>query len=210
MKGIFKSKISLLSSELFWKEREALTLRGGVGLNVPQAGPTLGHGFSVKGENRGGLMVRDSWSRRRGRQKGGMCVWDAQGLISDAVLFRARQRKPVCRLMFTVDSIIFYTQQIYPRGDSYACQAKQSVSQVVVPNQAPRDAPRGRHDTTMFTLLLYGPQPHPVTLHSLSDNGDTQFPKEIVDPIRKALQELVNPNLRQIVEFLNKGLQGVI
>jgi hypothetical protein len=69
---------------LFWKEREVIDHSGVAwhSLYLKQVifstVPTLGHGLCVKGENRGGLMARDSWSRIRRRQKEGMCVRDAQ------------------------------------------------------------------------------------------------------------------------------------
>lgn len=41
----------------------------------------------------------------------------------------------------------------------YSCQAKQSISQVAVPHQAPRYEPWDRHDPTMLTFSFVGWKP---------------------------------------------------
>lgn len=65
----------------------------------------------------GGEQREGGWSR-------GGVGW-CTGLISDYMLFHSKSTKPVFRLRFTIDSIIFCIQWTHPKVDS-VCQAKLS------------------------------------------------------------------------------------
>lgn len=125
--------------------------------------------------------------------------------------------KPVYPPVFTTDRIYIYIQWAHiPKKTVCMSQAKLKVSQVLVPNQAQRDTPwESNTDITQpvptLSFVRFRAQLSHIPTLSRAAQPEHSRDTQDYDPLRKDVpQKLVNPDLRQIVRFLNNGLEGVI